>query len=96
MSPQYTRMEYPCTGTGDFREPAFEVRQENGSCVMRMKYQGHNVFAGKRKLKGLPATYVEDEEETETVEILMEDSLTGLKCILSYTVFRDYPHWPEV
>lgn len=91
MSPQYTRMEYPCTGTGDFREPAFEVRQENGSCVMRMKYQGHNVFAGKRKLKGLPATYVEDEEEAETVEILMEDSLTGLKCILSYTVFRDYP-----
>ena len=91
MSPQYTRMEYPCTGTGDFREPAFSVRQSDGSHVVHLKYQGYTVYAGKNALDGLPATYVEDNDEAETVEIQLCDEMTGLVCILSYTIFRDYP-----
>lgn len=91
FSPQYTRMEYPCSGTGDFREPAFELRQENGSRISCLKYRSHRIFAGKPGLEGLPATYVEEEDEAETVEIWMTDELLKLDCILSYTIFRDYP-----
>lgn len=91
MSPQYTKMEYPCTGTGDFREPAFSVRQEDGSRINCLKYDSHTIYEGKGKLLGLPAVYVEEKEEAQTLEITMVDSLTQLKCILSYTIFRDYP-----
>ena len=91
LSPQYTRMEYPSTGTGDFREPAYQVRQSDGSRAVCMKYQNHKIFKGKKALNGLPAVYVEKEDEAESLEISMVDEKTGLEMILSYTIFRDYP-----
>ncbi len=91
MSQQYTKMEYPCIGTGDFRQPAIEVRQENGSEIINFMYEDHRIYSGKKGLKGLPAVYTESDEEAETLEIRMTDSLLGLTCILTYTIFRDYP-----
>ena len=91
MSPQYTKMEYPCAGTGDFREPAFEVKQKDGSRIACLHYREHRIYAGKKKMEGLPATYVEDEEEAQTIEIVLSDELIGLDCVLSYTIFKDYP-----
>ncbi|WP_342759629.1 alpha-galactosidase [Kineothrix sedimenti] len=91
FSPQYTRMEYPDTGRGDFREPAFEVVQENGSRITDFRYQAHSIYRGKQKLSGLPALYVEDEDEAETIEITLTDTLLNVDCILLYSLFRDYP-----
>ncbi len=91
MSPQYTKMEYPCVGTGDYREPAFEIKQVNGSRIVCLEYESHQIFKGKKNLKDLPATYVESEYEAETLEIHMIDQLLNVKCVLSYTIFRDYP-----
>ncbi|WMC91526.1 alpha-galactosidase [Kineothrix sp. MB12-C1] len=91
FSPQYTRMEYPCTGMGDFREPAFELLQENGSRITNFQYQSHIIYKGKNRLSGLPALYVEDEDEAETIEITLTDSLLKVDCILQYSIFRDYP-----
>ena len=34
LSMQYTKQEYPVYGTGDFRNPALTVRQENGSEIV--------------------------------------------------------------
>ncbi len=91
FSPQYTRMEYPGTGTGDFREPALEIVQENGSRITDFRYQSHSVYKGKQKISGLPALYVEEEDEAETIEITLTDSLLKVDCILQYSIFRDYP-----
>ena len=91
FSPQYSRMEYPCSGSGDFREPAFEVKQENGSRIVCLEYQSHKIYKGKNKLRQLPAVYVEEEQEAETLEIVMTDQLLQLDCILRYTIFRDFP-----
>ncbi|MFT3982784.1 MAG: alpha-galactosidase [Lachnospiraceae bacterium] len=91
MSPQYTKMEYPCAGTGDFREPAFEIRQENGSRIVYFEYNFHKIYKGKPKLEGLPAVYVESENEADTLELILRDKLTGIECILSYTIYLTYP-----
>ncbi|MGN0295542.1 MAG: alpha-galactosidase [Lachnospiraceae bacterium] len=91
MSPQYTKMEYPDFGRGDFREPAYVIRQENGSRISNFVYKSHCIFAGKKKLEGLPAVYTEEKSEAETLEILLEDSFAGLQIIMSYTLFSDYP-----
>lgn len=73
-----------------FRKPAYQVQLENGSTVSDLRYVSHTIFQGKAPLEGLLATYVEAEEEAETLDITMEDSLNGLKVILRYTVFEQF------
>ena len=91
LSMHYTRQEYPSYGTGDYRSPAVSVLQENGSRVVNFTYDSHEVFAGKKPLPGLPATYVEEDSEAETLEVHLSDKLTGTELVLSYTVFADLP-----
>jgi alpha-galactosidase len=81
--------EYPFYGKGDYRHPAYEIQSENGSTVTELLYDSHIIKKGKMKLEGLPATYVENEEEAETVEIKMIDKIMDLAVILSYTVYEE-------
>ena len=55
------RQEYPVYGSSDFRHPAIEVLQENGSCISDFVYQSHQIMKGTPALTGLPAPYVEEE-----------------------------------
>ncbi|MBC2580453.1 alpha-galactosidase [Clostridium sp. DJ247] len=82
--------EYPAYGNTDFRSPAYEIQLENGSTITDLRYKSHKIVNGKSKLEGLPATYVESDEEAETLEIELEDKVIGLKAILSYSVYRDF------
>lgn len=81
--------EFPSYGNGDFREPALEVHLVDGTTVTDFRYKSHTINKGKPALKGLPATYVESEEEAETLKIILQDDKTGLIAALSYTVFND-------
>ncbi|MGE8205655.1 alpha-galactosidase [Heyndrickxia sp. NPDC080065] len=80
--------EYPCYGTSDFRNPAYQIQLENGSTITDLRYYSHRIFSGKKKLEGLPATYIENENEATTLEIDLIDSLIGLKVILTYCVYE--------
>ncbi|GGA27078.1 alpha-galactosidase [Paenibacillus physcomitrellae] len=79
--------EYPGFGTGDFGAPAYQIGQEDGSTVTDLRYISHKIYAGKPSLPGLPATYVESDSEADTLELLLEDQLTGLQATLLYTVY---------
>ncbi|MRX71551.1 alpha-galactosidase [Bacillus lacus] len=91
FSLDYLKQEYPSYGTTDYREPAFQISQENGSRITDFRYKSHSITSGKPRLKGLPATYTEGAEEAETLEIILYDSVIRAELILSYTVFRDHP-----
>jgi alpha-galactosidase len=80
--------EYPGYGNTDFRHPAYQVQMENGSTVGDLRYHIHRILKGKPKLEGLPATYVERDDEAQTLEVEMVDEVSGLKVILSYTAFE--------
>ena len=82
--------EYPAFGTSDYRQPAYQVQLANGSTITELLYRSHRIIAGKPKLEGLPAVYVECEEEADTLEIELADDTAGLMAVLSYTVFRDH------
>ncbi|OIJ18097.1 alpha-galactosidase [Anaerobacillus alkalidiazotrophicus] len=82
--------EYPGYGNTDFRSPAYQIQLENGSTVTDLRYVSHNIIKGKPKLEGLPATYVVSDDEADTLELILEDQLIGLKVILSYTTFQNY------
>ncbi|MCL7749031.1 alpha-galactosidase [Halalkalibacter alkaliphilus] len=81
--------EYPAYGNTDFRTPAYQVQLENGSTITDLRYLSHTIVKGKPTLEGLPATYVESEDEAETLEILLFDELIGLKVKLLYTAYAD-------
>jgi len=83
--------EYPSFGSSDFRQPAFQAQLQNGTTVTELVYESHTIRQGKPGLEGLPAVYVESQEEAQTLEITVKDELSGLKAILSYTVFAHHP-----
>ena len=84
---EHIKQEYPSYGTGDYRSPAVEILQENGSRISAFVYKSHRISDGKPSLEGLPATYTEDDSEARTLTVTMEDAVTGMTLELSYTIF---------
>ncbi|MDK2809998.1 MAG: alpha-galactosidase [Petroclostridium sp.] len=82
--------EYPAYGNTDFRSPAYQIQLENGSTISDLRYKSHKILKGKPQLKGLPATYIESEDEAETLQLELVDTVTGLEVILSYTVYEQF------
>ena len=72
------------------RSPAIQVKLANGTTVTDFRYESHEIYRGKKKLEGLPATYAEKEDEVESLEITLKDEVANLRVILSYTVFENY------
>lgn len=91
LSMHYTGQELPTYGTGDYRSPAVTVLQADGSRISNFVYASHKVYAGKKPMLPLPATYVEQDDEAETLELTLTDPLSGLSAVLQYTLYRDYP-----
>ena len=90
FSLEHLKQEYPGYGTGDFRQPAITVLQENGSRILNLVYVGHEIMDGKPALAGLPATYTESDEEAQTLRVHLQDALTGVEVELLYTIFEGY------
>jgi len=67
------------------------MSQPDGSTVTTFQYESHRIEAGKPRLDGLPATYVEDDSEAETLIIVLVDPLTTVRIELSYTLFSSRP-----
>jgi len=85
-----TPEEYPGYGSTDLRSPAIELQFEDGSTTTDLRYDGYKIYKGKPPLKGLPSTYIENDEEAETLEIYLKDELKNVKVILTYNVFEDF------
>ncbi|ERL64831.1 alpha-galactosidase [Schleiferilactobacillus shenzhenensis] len=81
--------EISSRGEADFRTPAFVVRQASGAEASRFTYQSHQIIAGKPKLPGLPAAYVESPDEAATLIVTTIDQPSGLLADLYYTIYRD-------
>ena len=80
--------EYPGVGVGDCRVPAIAVRAADGSRAVCLQYVSHEILAGQKPgLPGLPATYLNQAEDADTLEIIMQDEIIGLRVKLCYAVF---------
>lgn len=84
-----TPFEYPCSGTGDYREAAFGIEDIDGYRACDLTYVCHRIYDGKPVLNGLPHTFSDISTPMQTLELLLEDQPTGLQVTLSYTVFSD-------
>ena len=84
----YACQEYPTGCNTDFRIPAISMEFNDGSRVLELKYDGYELIKGKQKLTGLPATYVEEESEADTINIILRDTVKSIKVILQYTAYN--------
>lgn len=85
------KQEYPTFGCGDMRFPAYEIERENGSHVVEFVYKEHKIYDGKPKFEGLPATYVESDDEAQTLELVLEDTSINTRIVLLYTIYEAFP-----
>lgn len=86
---EHIRQEYPSYGTTDFRFPAHQITYPAGDKISDFRYDHHQIYQGKHQLQGLPATYVEEKEEAETLEIILKDTYSQLAIHLYYTIFTN-------
>ena len=85
-SPDVMPQEYTGCNTGDFRLCCLAVRDEAGALGAEFVYDSHRVEKGKYALEGLPAAH-DEENEAETLVILLKDPVSGLELELLYGVF---------
>ena len=88
---QYTKQEYPAYGTGDYRYGACVIKQENGSRITGFTYDSYRIYKGKPSIEPLPAVYVEEEGEAQTLEVKLHDDVMDTDLVLTYTIFEELP-----
>lgn len=78
--------EYSTFGRGDYRCAALRVEGESGRSVNELKYIGHEIFAGKPHIPGMPQLDV-NIEDVETLAITLKDKIVGFEVVLYYSIF---------
>jgi alpha-galactosidase len=82
-------MEYPGGGFGDFREPAHKIRLSNNTTINDFRYKNFEIIGGKPRLEGLPATYTLNNNEAQTLKIILQDQISNLELNLMYTIYAE-------
>lgn len=83
-------LEFSTFGNADLRLPTLNLRYSDGSIISEFTYKSHKIYNGKPVLEGLPATYAEDGDKVQTLEIELFDNLKNVTVILLYSVFEDF------
>lgn len=81
--------EFPESGQGDFRSPAYELEDKNGDKNARFFYNGYRILEGKIAPDGLPHVYTEADTEAMTLEITLQDKVRNQRILLYYTIYED-------
>lgn len=85
-SPDVGMSEYSYFGCGDFRITPLRIQNKNGDSVTHFTYRSHRIFDGRREIDGLP--FASADKSTQTLELALEDSVSGCEMQLYYTVFE--------
>lgn len=80
--------EFPSRGSGDYRKPAIDIINADGTYGCDPRYQDYKIGKGKYDLPGLPAVYA-DENEAETLVITLRDETSGIQVELFYGVLPE-------
>ena len=81
-------LEASFEGKGDFKSPLVKIE---GRKTLDLRYSGHRLYPGIKRYRSasLPMA-VAEEENAETVEILLKDEEQKISVILCYTLFKDW------
>ncbi|WP_167957269.1 alpha-galactosidase [Anaerosporobacter faecicola] len=88
FSLDFLPQEYSVFGMGDYRESGLQLQNTDGSFDVQLTYKSHEIYQGKRRLEGLPASYG-TEKEVESLVITLQDEVTKVEVDLLYSVFEE-------
>lgn len=81
--------EYSGNNTGDYRVPAITIKGADGARMTDFRYRSYKIMSGKPKLSGLPSSYVNDDQEAQTLEVTLTDSKLNVDLIMVYTIYTN-------
>lgn len=81
------KQEYAGLGKDDYRYPAFQITYPNGSRTSEFQYRDYELKDGKARLTGLPSTFADDSNDSQTLTVKLADG--DLELQLHYTIFAD-------
>ncbi len=82
--------EYPAYGYTDLRNPAYIAKNNLGDSVSKLCYKSYCIKENETAyIEGMPSVF-RGNLTPSTLEITLCDEITGLRIILSYTVFEEY------
>ena len=85
-----TQQEYPSYGHTDLRNPAYTVKNVDGNSISQLKYQDYTIKENYiPEIEGMPSLFIGN-KSAQTLEITLEDKISGVEVVLSYSVFDDY------
>jgi len=83
------KLEAPCYGKGDYREPAVHINYEDGSRTSDFIYQRHQLHTQKPSLSGLPHSHSPDtSDEHVALTIILIEPIKNIELHLHYAVFE--------
>lgn len=85
-----TQQEYPSYGHTDLRNPAYTVKNAAGNSISQLKYKDYIIKENYLpEFEGMPSLFIGN-KSAQTLEITLEDNISGIEVVLSYSVFDDY------
>ena len=85
-----TQQEYPSYGHTDLRNPAYTVKNVDGNSISQLKYKDYTIKENYiPEIEGMPSLF-SGNKSAQTLEITLEDKISGVEVVLSYSVFDDY------
>ena len=85
-----TQQEYPSYGHTDLRNPAYTVKNVDGNSISQLKYKDYTIKENYiPEIEGMPSLFIGN-KSAQTLEITLEDKISGVEVVLSYSVFDDY------
>ena len=84
----YYPQEYSVYGNGDYRINALQAGICGSVPSLDLRYDSHEIRAGKYSLPGLPAFFAADTRDAETLEIVLKDLYEEIYVHLLYGVFE--------
>ena len=81
--------EFTTQQQGDFRINSIEIQNADGSFSFNGRYRSHKMYKGAFTLNGLPTAIATENDTVDTLELVIEDSVTKIQVTLLYSVFEE-------
>lgn len=78
--------EFPTAGMVNSQETCMDIRNSRGQNGIELVYKSHEIYKGKKALKGLPASFGDN---CDSIDIILTNEKLGIDVVLTYTAFND-------
>ncbi len=83
------QQEFTTQQQGDFKVNAITVVNSDGSYSFNGRVKSYKIYSGRYHLEGLPTAFAGENDTVDTLEIVLEDRISGVSVVLLYSVFEE-------